>query len=82
MSDTLPKYTLFHDKAQGDWVLKRDGGERATRRFATKAEATAGGVLEDAIRAEGGSVRIQLEDGRYEEERTFPRSRDPQRSPG
>ena len=82
MSDALPRYTLSPDSEKGDWVLMREGASRATRRFATKAEATKGGVLEDVIDKEGGSVRIQRMDGTYEEERTFPRSRDPKNIPG
>lgn len=78
----LPKYTLFSDEAKGDWVLKRDGAERATKRFATKAEATKGGALEDAVSKEGGSVKIQKTNGEFEEERTFPRWKDPVESEG
>ncbi|MBO6540252.1 MAG: DUF2188 domain-containing protein [Rhizobiaceae bacterium] len=81
MSD-LPKYTLIHDEKKDDWVLKKDGSERATRRFDNKADATKGGVLADALGIGGGSVKIQKVDGRYQEERTFPRSRDPRRSRG
>lgn len=38
----LMKYTLFHDtesKKHGPWVSERDSGQRALKRFATKAEA-------------------------------------------
>jgi len=78
----VPQYHLTYDSAQGDWELRRVGAERATRRFATKAEAVAGGALAEAIRAEGGSVRIHNRDGTIEEERTFPRAADPVGSPG
>jgi len=78
----LPKYTLSHDEKKDDWVLKEDGASRAKRRFETKADATAGGVLSDVLGANGGSVKIQKKDGKYQEERTFPRSRDPKKSPG
>ena len=50
--------------------------------FKSKAEATTGGQLEEAIGAEGGTVRIHKEDGEFEEERTFPRSEDPRQWPG
>jgi hypothetical protein len=78
----LPKYHLTKDRAKGDWKLEKEGADRATRRFQTKGEATAGGVLADAIGKAGGSVRIHLEKGRIQEERTFPRARDPKGSPG
>ncbi len=84
MSDdrNLPRYHLTRDQAKGDWKLQKEGAERATRRFETKSEATAGGVLESAVGEAGGSVRIHLENGRIQEERTYPRSRDPKESPG
>jgi hypothetical protein len=78
----LPKYHLVKDDKKGDWKLEREGADRATRRFDTKEEATKGGVLSDAIGAGGGSVRIHKEDGKIQEERTFPGSRDPEGSPG
>lgn len=78
----LPRYHLLKDGAKGDWELRKAGADRATRRFETKSEATAGGVLNKAIGKAGGSVRIHLENGRIEEERTFPRGRDPKESAG
>ncbi len=78
----LPRYFLQKDKAKGDWTLSRQGAIRATKRFGTKAEATKGGALSEAIGKAGGSVRIKKENGRIQEERTFPRSRDPKKSPG
>lgn len=82
-ADNLTPYTLSYDDARGDWQLKRDGADRATRRFKTKEEATKGGVLESALGSAGGSVKIQKKEGsRFQEERTFPRSRDPRQSPG
>lgn len=78
----LPKYTLSHDEKKDDWVLKEDGSSRAKRRFENKADATKGGALQNALGAGGGSVKIQKKDGEYQEERTFPRSKDPTKSPG
>ena len=78
----LRKYTLSKDKKAGDWVLRQDGSSRATRRFDTKAEALKGGVLFDAIGKAGGSVKIKKENGRIQEERTYPRGRDPRSSKG
>jgi hypothetical protein len=52
------------------------------RLFETKTEATKGGVLESAVGTTGGSVKIQKENGRFQEERTYPESLDPQRSKG
>jgi len=78
----LRKFTLIKDKVKGDWALSEEGANRARKRFATKTEATKGGALSSALGADGGSVRIRNEDGKIQEERTFPRSRDPKKSPG
>jgi len=78
----LRKLSLSKDAARDDWVLREDGASRALRRFDTKAGATKGGVLENALGQQGGSVKIRKVDGTFEEERTYPRSRDPRRSPG
>jgi hypothetical protein len=78
----LPKYTLTHDERKDDWTLTNDSTDRTLRRFDTKEEATAGGVLRDVLGAAGGSVKIQKENGRFQEERTYPSSRDPHKSKG
>ncbi len=78
----LRKFTLSHDKKKNDWVLKEDGSSRAKKRFDNKANATRGGVLEGLLGGAGGSVKIKKQNGRIQEERTYPRSEDPRRSPG
>jgi hypothetical protein len=78
----LPKYTLKHDDKKNDWALVKDGSNRATKRYETKSDATAGGALKKALGGDGGSVKIQKTDGKYQEERTYPRSRDPKSSKG
>lgn len=77
----LPRFTLSHDKGSDDWKLKDQVG-RTVKSFDTKGDATAGGVLKKAIGPDGGSVRIHKERGGFQEERTFPRSADPKKSPG
>jgi hypothetical protein len=78
----LPKYTLKHDDKKNDWALVQDGSTRATRRYETKSDATTGGKIKQALGATGGSVKIQKMDGKYQEERTYPRSKDPTKSKG
>lgn len=78
----LPRFTLSKDEQRDDWKLTNDAANRVVRRFETKDEATARGVLRGAVGEGGGSVRIQKENGRYQEERTFPKSRDPRKSQG
>jgi Uncharacterized protein conserved in bacteria (DUF2188) len=78
----LPKFTVSKDEKKDKWVLTEDTTGKVKKTFGTKAELTAGGVLEKAVGADGGSVKIQKENGRFQEERTYPGSRDPKQSPG
>ena len=75
----LPRFTLKHNKQSGGWDLKNQIGN-TVKSFSRKEQATAGGVLGRAVKR--GTVRIHTMDGRIQEERTFPRSADPRRSPG
>ncbi len=79
---TLPKLTLEKNDRTGRWDLTSDKTDRTVKSFTTKSEATKGGALERALGPEGGSVKIQKENGRYQEERTYPRSKDPRASKG
>lgn len=78
----LPKYTLEYDEGKERWALENDKTDRTIKTFETKEQATAGGVLKRALGENGGSVKIQKLNGRIEEERTFPRSKDPRESKG
>lgn len=78
--DDLPKFHLVEKGKK--WRLEPEGGGRAKRVFDSKDEATAGGALKDALGKFGGSVRIHKRDGEIQEERTYPRSKDPKDSPG
>lgn len=78
----LPKYTLSHNDKKDAWEVRADESGRLKGSFETKAEATKGGSLESLLGAGGGSVKIQKLDGRYQEERTYPRGRDPKSSKG
>jgi hypothetical protein len=78
----LPKLTLSFDQKKENWKLENDQSDKVVRRFETKDDATAGGVLKKALGTEGGSVRIEKKHGGYQEERTFPRSKDPRQSKG
>jgi hypothetical protein len=77
----LEKYTLSR-REDGKWSLMRDGSDRATKLFQKKTDAIRGTALEKALGKDGGSVKIQKVDGTFQEERTFPRSADPTKSPG
>lgn len=78
----LPKYTLEYDEKREKWELENDKTNRTIKAFNTKDQATAGGVLKKALGEDGGSVKIQKINGRFQEERTFPKSADPKESKG
>lgn len=78
----LPSFHLTRDKVRGGWQLEKAGSDRATARFGTKAEALKGGVLRNAVGSNGGSVKIHNQNGRIQQERTYPVGRDPSSSKG
>lgn len=78
----LPKFTLIHDEKKDDWALKNDSTNRTVARWDTKEEATARGEFKDIVGSAGGSVKIQKVNGQYQEERTYPKSKDPKKSKG
>jgi hypothetical protein len=78
----LPRYTLSHDDKKDRWILVNSENNRTKAAFDTKAEATKRGVLEGALGRAGGSVKIRKLNGRVQEERTFPGSKDPRSSKG
>lgn len=77
----LPKFTVSK-RNDGKWALTEDGADRATKLFDKKAEVTRGGALKAAVGKDGGSVKIQKADGKFQEERTYPGAADPPGSPG
>ena len=78
----LAKYTLSLDKRTDKWTLRNDRTNRVEQTYGTKARAMSGGVLKRAVGRDGGSVKIQKENGRLQEERTYPGKRDPRKSKG
>ncbi len=80
--EKLPKYTLEFNEKKDKWDLKKDKSKQLLKSFQTKEDATKGGVLEKAVGPAGGSVKIQKKNGRLDEERTYPGSKDPRKSPG
>lgn len=78
----LPKFTLTKNEKKDRWDLVQDKAGKVIKSFDTKTEATKGGVLEKALGKAGGSVKIQKEDAKFQEERTYPRSADPKSSKG
>lgn len=78
----LPKFTVEKNEKTNRWDLKNDKTDRTVKTFETKSDLTKGGVLEKAVGPAGGSVKIQKENGKFQEERTYPGSKDPAKSKG
>ena len=82
MAGTLTRYDLVKGKV--GWELKNDGrivGQFETKREALERDAALERSL-DRLSGGEGTVRIHTEIGGMEEERTYPRSRDPRKSAG
>ncbi|MGN7883617.1 DUF2188 domain-containing protein [Ensifer sp. 22460] len=77
---SLDKYTLHKDGKSEKWRLEKEGSNRAKAQFDTKSEALKS--LRDTVGPSGGSVRIRKVDNTIQEERTYPRSKDPKKSKG
>jgi hypothetical protein len=73
----LDRYHLTH--RNDEWRLEKAGSNRAVATGGTKAQAV--GKMRAYMRTHDGSVRIHRMDGQIQEERTYPRSKDP-KSPG
>ncbi|MDX6614350.1 MAG: hypothetical protein QOD75_3536 [Blastocatellia bacterium] len=77
----LKKFTLRPNKKKGGWDLRQDKTNKLAKHFRKKETATKRNVLRKATGGES-SVKIMKENGRLQEERTYPQKRDPSSSPG
>ena len=76
----LSRFNLSFSKTKKKWQLKNSSGT-VIQSWSKKSVATKKGVLKKAIGGEG-TVRIHLKNGKIQEERTFPRKKDPKGYPG
>lgn len=68
-------------KKDDQWKLTEEGNSRASKVFDNKQE----GIKESSAflkSNQGGSLKIHLENGKIQEERTYPKSSDPKQSEG
>lgn len=77
---TLDKYTLHKDRKTDKWRLEPEGSDRARRVYDRKEDALQN--LRKDVGKDGGSVRIRKVDNTIQEERTYPRAKDPRESKG
>lgn len=72
----------FHlTKDDDNWKFSSEGSSRALKNFENKS-----GAIPEAAKYikehGGGSLLIHKENGRFQEERTYPKSADPRKSKG
>ena len=70
----------FITKDGDDWKLKKEGSQRATKVADTKSDI----IKQTQKFAEGKEISVKIKgvDGKFQEERTYPKSRDPKKSKG
>jgi hypothetical protein len=74
--------TYHVTKTEDGWQGKAEGGQRASTVGNTKAEVIQK-TIEIAKNHSGNSnVIIHKQDGKFQEERTYPKSSDPTQTPG
>lgn len=79
----MAKLPSYHLTKKGEkWRLEQAGSDRAVKTFDRKEDALKRDVLREAIGRGGGSVKIHKQNGRIQQERTYPRGRDPKDSKG
>jgi hypothetical protein len=74
----LDRYHLT--KRKNDWRLEKAGSDRALLKAPTKVEAVQ--KTRRYMKNREGSVRIHKVNGKIQEERTYPRGKDPRSSKG
>jgi hypothetical protein len=73
---------MYLSKVGKKWKAKVQGASRASIVANTKKEAVRKTAEYAKRQLEAISVKIRKPDGTFQEERTYPRSRDPSRSKG
>lgn len=74
----MQNYHLVPDGTK--WTLTREGSDAPVGTFDNKREAVESSA--EFLSDRQGSLKIHTADGAIEEERTYPRSADPAKSPG
>jgi hypothetical protein len=71
----------YHLTKNGDhWQLLKEGAARASFTAPTKKEASEKAHV--FLEGKAASLKIHSEDGKVQEERTYPRAQDPRKYPG
>lgn len=71
----------YHITKDGEkWKLTKQGNDRASKTAETKQEIIK--KTQDYMKTHEGSVKIHKQNGVIQEERTYPKSKDPYKTPG
>ena len=62
--EKLNRYRVTYDKEQGNWVVKMDGADRASRRCATKEEALK--IAKELAEKKDASLSVHKKDGKFQ----------------
>ncbi|MEX1002191.1 MAG: DUF2188 domain-containing protein [Crocinitomicaceae bacterium] len=65
-----------------DWELKKEGNSKASKTFKDMNKTEATQAAAQFMKNHSGSLKIRKLDGKFEEERTYPKSKDPKKSKG
>ena len=78
----LDKYEIIYRSDSSDWALVKEGSDQAS--FVASKKQAIMAKMKKMMNKERNeaSVRIKKRNGQYQEERTYPRSKDPSRSKG
>ena len=76
----MNKYHLT--KKDDQWKLTGEGNQKASKAFDGNKQDAIKQSAEFLKNNQGGSLKIHLENGRIQEERTYPKSNDPKQSKG
>ena len=77
---SLDKYNLSNDGEQ--WKLTRRGADRSSETYPGLTKQEAVRKAAEFVQDHSGSLKIRNLNNTISEERTYPRSADPKRSPG
>jgi outer membrane biosynthesis protein TonB len=64
IGDGADMFLVEHDRVKGDWVIKKKGATRATRRVGTKAEAVK--IAKELVSKNDANLTIRKKDGKFQ----------------
>ena len=76
----MDSFHLTFNKENKNWKFQKEGGKRPLKNAKTKSEMIE--FMKQYMSKKKGSVKIHKQDGKIQEERTYPRSADPKKSKG